>query len=411
MKWDVRTIDRLGLAAVASTLLVGALTVLDAAAGGPAEPPSAQDDRTVAAPLDPAAFGPARSVEPPQEIDRRVRLEAVTPSVLVGPAAPSTGTEPLPMEPRVTLEPVAPPDSATSGPPAAPGLPEPTPQPTVHEVAVEFVVSSFNVLGSSHTRKGGNKKGFAPGGARAVLAAELLKRHDVSVVGFQELEIGQLHTIQRATGGRYAMYPGVGKHPRTGVNSVAWRRDEWTPVVQRTVAIPYFYGRDVQMPVVLLRHNASGEEVWFANFHNPASTKRRGNQQRWRDVATDRQIRLANELLEEGDGTPVIFTGDFNERAEYFCRLLGSTPMTASIGGSHDGVCRPPKGMGIDWIFGSPGISWATHLTDRSPLVRRASDHPMIVATARMTTVVEVPPTAEERALDEARRALARSGN
>jgi hypothetical protein len=68
-----------------------------------------------------------------------------------------------------------------------------------------------------------------------------------------------------------------------------------------------------------------------------------------------------------------------NERAEYFCRVTGSTPLVSPAGGSNSGGCQPPRPSQIDWIFGSPGVAFQNYVIDRSPLVRRTTDHPVVV--------------------------------
>ena len=50
------------------------------------------------------------------------------------------------------------------------------------------------------------------------------------------------------------------------------------------------------MPVVLLRDEATGLMVYFANFHNPADTAQYRNQGNWRAEATRIEIALQNQL-------------------------------------------------------------------------------------------------------------------
>lgn len=289
---------------------------------------------------------------------------ALNPSVLPAAAPVTLEPRPQPPKPKKRVKPSA--------------APTPTPEPAVP--AASFVISTFNVLGGSHTSSGGNKSGYASGPTRMQNAVHLIERHGVDVVGFQELEQDQLYTFQRMEGSRYAVYPGMALGKSETRNSLAWRSDMWQLVKAEHIGIPYFDGNIRQMPVVLLRHRATGRQAWFANFHNPASTRRVGNQQHWRDVATSREIELANRLRETG--IPVFFTGDMNERAEYFCRFTGGAPMDAANGGSNDGACRPPSEMGIDWIFGSHDVSFSGWFADRSDLVRRTTDHPMVVSRA-----------------------------
>jgi hypothetical protein len=241
----------------------------------------------------------------------------------------------------------------------------------------EFVISSFNVLGSSHTRGGG---GMAPGPVRIRHAAALLNMHDVSIAGLQELQGDQFRTFLGATGGAFGVYPGMSAGPLGVENSVVWRRSVWELESANTIAIPYFDGRQRPMPYVLLRHVASGREVWVGNFHNPASNGKRGNNDRWRAAAAARETQLAARLHAES-GYPVFILGDMNDREAYFCRITAGAPMIAANGGSNDGRCVPPRyPMPVDWIFGSEEVGFSGYVRDEGPLVRRTSDHPMIRA-------------------------------
>ena len=161
-------------------------------------------------------------------------------------------------------------------------------------------------------------------------------------------------------------------------NSIAWRTDMFTAVQKETVQIPYFGGKARLMPYVLLQHNLTGQKLWVANFHNPASTKDHGNNTRWRRAATSREISLANQL--SATGYPVFFTGDFNERAEYFCPLTANTTLKAANGGSTGGGCAPPPSMQVDWIFGSDQVSFSGYRVVDGALVDRATDHPLVAS-------------------------------
>jgi endonuclease/exonuclease/phosphatase family metal-dependent hydrolase len=209
-------------------------------------------------------------------------------------------------------------------------------------------------------------------------SVQLLRNHGVDVVGLQEFEITQFAAFMRDTGGAFATFPG----PRMGHNpvrnSIAWRTDAWSLVAAHTQSIPYFHGHRVPMPYVLLENRATGRKVWFMNVHNPASTKSHGNNQRWRNVATGIEIATVHRL--QATGLPVVFTGDFNERSEAFCRITAATALHAANGGSTSGPCHLPPNHGIDWIFGSPGVSFAGYV--RQGRVHGATDHPLIVATA-----------------------------
>ncbi|GAA1131631.1 endonuclease/exonuclease/phosphatase family protein [Nocardioides aquiterrae] len=251
-------------------------------------------------------------------------------------------------------------------------------QKVVAQEPTTFRVATFNVLGASHTKPGGNKKGWAPAGTRMAWATSIVTSYDADVIGFQEFESSQVSTFLARTGGRWSVYPGNAGDPR---NSIAWRTDTWELVQGATVPIPYFRGRTVDMPYVRLHNLASGQDVYFINVHNPASTGRWGDNERWRDAATAREIELINQL--HAENFPVVLTGDFNERDEIFCKVTGSGAMVSASGGvASGGTCLPPPGMGVDWIFGSSVIRFSDYLSQRTGLVQRATDHPFVVSTA-----------------------------
>lgn len=251
------------------------------------------------------------------------------------------------------------------------------PPPVVLPPVAQFRMASFNLLGSSHTKGGGASARRASGPQRMGGALAILAGHQITVVGFQEFQPDQRVAFQRQAAG-WAMYPGLSLGRRAGENSVAWRTDTWDLVKPGLVDIPYFNGRIRPMPYVLLRQKATGVQAYFSTFHNPADVGKFRNQQRFRTAATNRQIALFNRL--EATGVPQFVTGDMNERDEYFCRVTAGTPLIAAAGGRNVGGCAPPRPTQIDWIFGSPGVAFSGYTIDRSPLVRRSTDHPVIVS-------------------------------
>jgi endonuclease/exonuclease/phosphatase family metal-dependent hydrolase len=273
---------------------------------------------------------------------------------------------------------------AASQPTAAQG-PAATSAPRT--VTTDVVISSFNVLGASHTAGKRNKRGFAKGKVRAKYAAQAIQQRGVDLVGLQELERPQALTLVDRLPG-YSIFPGPSKRRHASANSIMWRNDTWTVVEKHTIGIPYFNGNIIDMPYVRLRNLDTGTDVWVANFHNPASIKKRGDQSRWRAEATRRQVELANRLRAETK-LPVVFTGDFNERDVVFCRLVGATELEASNGGSAgNGHCSPPRDARIDWVFGTPELDWQSYIVDKGALIQRVTDHPMIVAKAKLRVSV-----------------------
>jgi endonuclease/exonuclease/phosphatase family metal-dependent hydrolase len=245
---------------------------------------------------------------------------------------------------------------------------------------VEFQVATYNVLGDSHTGPGGNKPGFPDAGARMDMAIAALRGNGIDVVGFQEFEASQ-HNMFVARAGEYSLYPGLSLGDKSVRFNIAWRSDMFRLVEAHTLSIPYAGGSRIAMPVVLLESTSTGRRAWFANFHNPADTPRLGNNARWRAEAAGIEIAHLTELHRTG-GHPVIATGDYNERAEIFCRFTAGGVFTAAAGGSSAGGCAPPPSMQVDWIFGSTGVDFTGYAVTGTG---QASDHSLVHATATLT--------------------------
>ncbi len=250
-----------------------------------------------------------------------------------------------------------------------------------------FRIASFNVLGASHTGAGGNKRGYAVGSSRMGWATQLIRGSNISIVGLQEFESPQHGTFSRLTGGGWGIYPGMQLGNNPVRNSIAWNNGVWELVEAHTIPIPYFHGKLVPMPYVLLEHKATGRLAWFINIHNPASV--RGPAQHWRDVATQKEIALMNDLQEPQSpnqlGIPTFLTGDFNEKAEAFCRVTVGAHAQAANGGVGS-PCQLPANHGIDWIFGSTaGVAFSGYVRMDGGLVNRISDHPMVYSDVTLS--------------------------
>ena len=247
----------------------------------------------------------------------------------------------------------------------------------------EFRVASYNVLGDSHTGPGGNKPASYPdAGPRMDMAISMLRGNGIDVVGFQEFESTQ-HNMFTARAGEYALYPGLSLGTKSVRFNIAWRSSMFTLVEAHSLSIPYAGGSRIEMPVVLLESVATKRRAWFANFHNPADTPNLGNNGRWRAEAAGIEIAHLTALHQQ-DGVPVLVTGDFNERAEIFCRFTAGGVFSAAAGGSNAGGCVPPSGMQVDWIFGSTGVAFDSYAVTGTG---RASDHSLVQARATLVAV------------------------
>lgn len=236
-----------------------------------------------------------------------------------------------------------------------------------------FTTASYNVLGYSHTTRGGDKPGYADGHTRIRMAVGQLRAQGVSVVGLQEFQMPQAYTFASAAAD-FDAYPGTSGDNRSVQNSIAWDTSVWRLIESGTTPIPYFSGNRIPMPHVLLQHRVTGQRVWFANYHNPAD--KFGSAERWRDLATSMEVALVNQLQQQH---PVVMTGDMNEREEFLCRVATGAGMHSANGGYADSSgCHWPRPTKVDWIVGTAALQFSGYLAIDS----RVSDHPLLVSDA-----------------------------
>ncbi|MFC7493824.1 MULTISPECIES: endonuclease/exonuclease/phosphatase family protein [unclassified Nocardioides] len=246
--------------------------------------------------------------------------------------------------------------------------------------AEPFGIASFNMLGASHTNGKGRRAHFANGATRAGQAASLISSLGIDVVGAQEFEpVQQSVFLSRLPS--WSVFPGQTLSVIDGTNSIAWNSSLFELVQAETIAIPYFGGRTVQMPYVLLEQRSSGQRFWVANFHNPADVH--GAAQHWRVQATNLEAELAAQL--HNTGVPVLMTGDFNEHAEFYCRISSITPVLKSASGALPGPpCYVPPGPRVDWVLGSTPVAFSNYRELDGGPIEAITDHPVIVADVSM---------------------------
>ena len=99
-----------------------------------------------------------------------------------------------------------------------------------------------------------------------------------------------------------------------------------------------------------------------------------------RRESTEREPR---RQLRAGTKLPVVFMGDFNDRREiFYCKMRSKEQYSSSVWWQlqDPSTCTLPRRAGIDWIFGSPDLSFTGYLKLDGGLVDEASDHPLIVS-------------------------------
>lgn len=235
-------------------------------------------------------------------------------------------------------------------------------------------VATFNILGSQHTRGPG---GRGPGKARARITADLVEAKRLDLVGLQEVQADQLLVLKRRLGG-YRIWPAYQLGRGTLRLQIVWRERAFD-LLERGTLVTKFAGQNRPVPWVLLRHRASGRPMYVVDIHNSP----RGRELE-RDRALGRQIKLIQRF--RSSGRTVLVLGDFNEREEAFCKVVGRTDLVAPHGGwvSRRRCTPPPGGLRVDWIFGRGLLEFSDYVVDDGRLVRKVSDHRMIRTTVTL---------------------------
>lgn len=233
-----------------------------------------------------------------------------------------------------------------------------------------FIVASFNTLGASHTPTA-RYAGYA---TRTPKQVAMLNDYQADVVGLQEFENSQRNVFLSTAGDTFGIYPPA--TDKNSANSLIWRNSTMEFISASTIGVPYFQGRIWQMPVVLLRHRASGRTAYFINVHNPASISQYGDQSKWRAQAI--AIEKAKVIELRKTGRPVFLTGDFNDREKAFCPLTADKLMI-SANSIPSTTCALPSVLWIDWVFAAGQARFTSYLRDFAPKDQGISDHPIIV--------------------------------
>ncbi len=238
-----------------------------------------------------------------------------------------------------------------------------------------FKVATFNVLFASHTDGlHPRRAAFAHSTVRTERAVRLFRRSGIDVAGLQELQRPARRTFRR-------LAPEFGIFAAS-TRSVVWRKDDFAFVEGHTIRTRTYRGRSARTPVVRLRQRATGQHLVVMSVHNPADT--RGPAEAFRDEATQQQLAEALRHRRSADPVPLLVLGDMNARARFFCPFTASGDMHAAAGGSHvNGSCEVPSfKKSIDWIMGSTDVAFSRFRDDYD--TRRATDHPLITAVARI---------------------------
>lgn len=242
--------------------------------------------------------------------------------------------------------------------------------------ALSFGLATYNILGDPHTVPGGDADHLPPARIRAEWTAAWMTSQNISVFGLQEANWSQVQALQKATGSRYEMWPGLAPGIPGGVKqSLVWDRSAWKAMERRLIRVPFLRGQTRQLPVVRLRKIGTRRDIWVMNVHNAPN-----HHQQARNIAVRREIRE----IKRHWGVPIFAIGDFNEKRTVFCKIVGNTRLVSASGGwANKRGCRPPSFMRVDWIFG-PRRTMTPLQWLRPPAVAVTTDHHVGVVQVRI---------------------------
>lgn len=234
-----------------------------------------------------------------------------------------------------------------------------------------FNLATFNLLGHNHTAPRLGDDHFAPAWIRAQWSVQAWRQRDLSVIGTQETDPGQIEALTRAAGGEYAVWPGLERGRANSSTALWWRTSEWQAVTRSTITIPFMHFKR-EIPVVQLRsRQVPARTIWVMALHNSPGA---GGQAKRNQALAIEKPEIQRMLA---TGAPVYVVGDFNQQSA-FCELapLG---LTSPRGGSAvGGACTPPAGrLRVDWLFGSSG-AWSQYAETRDELLARITDHHLV---------------------------------
>lgn len=234
-----------------------------------------------------------------------------------------------------------------------------------------FNLATFNLLGHNHTAPRLGDDHFAPAWIRAQWSVQAWRQRDLSVIGTQETDPGQIEALTRAAGGEYAVWPGLERGRANSSTALWWRTSEWQAVTRSTITIPFMsFKREI--PVVQLRSRQSPTRtIWVMALHNSPGAG--GQAKRNQALAIEKPE--IQRMLATGD--PVYVVGDFNQQSA-FCELAPLGLASPRGGSAVGGACTPPAGrLRVDWLFGSTG-SWSQYAETRDELLARITDHHLV---------------------------------
>lgn len=237
-----------------------------------------------------------------------------------------------------------------------------------------FGIGTLNWRGASHYKKNPHP-GERPYSERVPNMVTKIGASGASIIGFQEFEPPQAEAFLEATGGAWEIVAGKRRGHSSTADAIAYQPSAWKVDEVRYVSIRYG-GPMIQVPLVRLTSTSGLGSIWVLNTHNPANAV--GGSDAMRDDAVRAEAEALGKLQAVEPSTPLFLTGDMNDRAR-FKRLF----LSLASGWS----AANPSDQQIDWIMGSPDVTFSGTVVDQSTNDRahKYTDHPFVHTSAQLT--------------------------
>lgn len=246
-----------------------------------------------------------------------------------------------------------------------------------------FRVGTLNWRGASHYATNPHP-GERPYLERVPHMVAKIGASATSIIGFQEFEPPQAEAFLDATDGAWDLVPGRRRGKASTADALAYQPRAWRVDEVRYVSIRYG-GPTIQVPLARFTPTstsgltstagADAGSVWVLNTHHPADAV--GGSDAMRDAAVSAEAQALRELQEAEPSTPLLLTGDMNDRARFRQVFLSIA----------DGwTAANPGDEQIDWIMGSPAVTFSGTVVDQSTNdhARRHTDHPFVHTTVHL---------------------------
>ncbi|EON22181.1 hypothetical protein CF8_3948 [Nocardioides sp. CF8] len=238
-----------------------------------------------------------------------------------------------------------------------------------------FGIGTLNWRGASHYAKSPHP-GERPYGERVPNMVAKIGSSAASIIGFQEFEPPQAEAFLKATGGAWEIVAGKRRGKSSTADAIAYQPGAWKVDEVRYVSIRYG-GPIIQVPLVRFTSTGGLGSIWVLNTHHPADAV--GGTDAMRDAAMRTESQALRQLQEAEPNTPLLLTGDMNDRARFKQLFLSSADGWSTAN---------PSDEQIDWIMGSPAVTFSGTVVDQSTndKAHHYTDHPFVHTTAQLTT-------------------------